>query len=123
MKLEFKGYSDDTFCYYGAPQGHLRRKLEDGRVVDTHWNDHDDCCAGSVRTVLVEASDGRLAVTGVYGQGCCWSVGIAPIDDDDPMPSWPMRWRFEGYTTVLEIDAPDEAVVTLVQPLGEADDE
>ena len=66
-----------------------------------------------------------------------WSVGIAPLGNDKPMPGWPMRWSFGTddyeaqlelamqalvtapcghYSTQLEIDAPDNAVVSLVYP-------
>ena len=42
----------------------------------------------------------------------CWCIGVTPIDEDIPLPSWPMRWSATGYTTVLEIDAPDDADLT-----------
>jgi len=86
--LKFEGSSDDTFgCYWNG-----------GDV------DHDDCANLSVRTIHVKAGGQRMAVTGVYGQECMWSIGIGPIEDDEPMPDWPMRWRFEGYSSILEID-------------------
>ncbi len=106
--VKFEGYSDDTFgCYW---------KKADGRSDDV---DDDDCAQLTVRTMHVKAGDKRMAVTGVYGQECMWSVGIAPIEDDEPMPDWPMRWRFEGYSTVLEIDLPDGFEITLAQPKPE----
>lgn len=101
--LKFEGYSDDTFgCYWKG-----------GDVDD------DDCANLSVRTIYVKAGEQRMAVTGVYGQACMWSVGIAPIEDDNAMPDWPMRWSFSGYSTVLEIDVPDKFEVTLAQPKPE----
>lgn len=100
MRILFEGHSDDTFGAY----------WEGGDV------DHDDCAEGSVRTLLVEAGGQRMAVTGVYGLGCCWSVGIAPVDDDDPMPDWLMVWGFYRYSTRLVIEVPDDFTVRLVHP-------
>lgn len=94
MKITFQGYSDDTFGW----------TRDDGA-----GDNHDDCANGIVRTYAIESGGYRLAVTGVYGRGCMWSVGIAPIEDDDPVPPWPMRWSFDGYSTVLEIDFSDGA--------------
>jgi hypothetical protein len=59
-----------------------------------------------------------MAVTGVYGKGCMWSVGIAPVEDNETLPSWPMTWEFSGYSTVLTLDVPDDASVRLVYPDG-----
>lgn len=116
--LTVRGTSDDTF-QWDYP----------GLIGE---DDHDDCAAGSVRTILVEAvklktcemghqhpdpdKTIRMAITGVFGKGCCWSIGIAPVGDDEPMPDWPMRWRFEDYTAVLEVDIPADATVKLVYP-------
>lgn len=103
MTLKFEGASDDTFgCYWKG-----------GDVDD------DDCANMSVRTMYVKAGDQRMAVTGVYGQACMWSIGIGPIEDDEPMPDWPMRWAFSHYTPILEIDVPDGFEVTLAQPKPE----
>ena len=100
MKVIFEGYSDDTFGAY----------WKGGDV------DHDDCANLTVRTMIVKAGEHRMAVTGVYGQECMWSVGIAPIEDDEPLPPWPMEWTFEKYSAKLTIDLPDGFEITLVQP-------
>ena len=101
--ITFRGDSDDTFgCYW-----------EGGDL------DHDDYARGTTRVIVVTGAGGRLAVTGVYAPGhfCgCWSVGLMPLDEDEPMPPWPMRWRFEAYSTVLEIEVPDGATVRFVVP-------
>ena len=101
VTVRFSGYSDDTFGF----------STSDRRVED-----HDDCAKETVRTVLIQHATGALAVTGVYGHSCLWSVGIAPIDDDDPLPEWPMTWRFEGYTTVLELVVPADALIEFAAP-------
>ena len=98
--LTFCGYSDDTF-------------MCEGPGVDV---DHDDAARMTVRTIVVAAGDQRMAVTGVYGQACMWSIGIAPIDDDEPLPDWGMAWSFKGYSAVLRLTVPDDATVSLVQP-------
>jgi hypothetical protein len=101
--LKFEGYSDDTFgCYW------------DGGDVD-----HDDCANSTMRIIMVKAGDERMLVTGTYaphGIAGTWVVGIAGADEDEPMPSWPMRWSFKGYSTILEMDVPDGFEVTLVYP-------
>lgn len=99
-RIEFRGHSDDTFIF-----GH---------------DSHDDAGQGTVRTVIVEAGGERMAVTGVYGMGCMWSIGIAPVDDDEPMPHWPMTWGFRGYSAVVWLTVPDDATVTLVHPEPDA---
>lgn len=104
--IEFRGYSDDTFGWY--PMG-----------SEADGDDHDDCATFTVRTYVVEHESQRMAVTGVYGTGCMWSVGIAPMDDDEPLPDWPMRWRFTDYSAVLSLTVPDDATVTLVHPKGD----
>jgi len=122
--LTVRGAGDDTFQWdYPGQRGE---------------NDHDDCATGSVRTLHVEAvalktcnmghehpdpaPTSRMAITGVYGIRCLWSIGIAPIEDDDLLPCWPMHWRFEDYSTVLEISIPADATVKLVWPEGAGDE-
>lgn len=100
--LRFEGYSDDTFGWTG----------DDGT-----GDDHDGCASGSVRVYLIQKDGHRMLVTGAYGKGSgCWAVGIAPAEEGDSLPPWPMRWSFEGYSTILEIDAPDGALPRLIVP-------
>jgi hypothetical protein len=107
--LEFWGRGDEYFGW---------QLLEDGAVAH---DDHDDCAALSVRAYHVACGGQRLAVTGVYGRGCMWSVGIGPIDDDEPMPDWEMQWRFRDYTAVLSIVLPDDTLVITLAHDGERD--
>lgn len=61
-----------------------------------------------------------LFVVGHYaptGAGC-WSVGVSPLDEDVPIPDWPIRISARGYTTVLQVDLPDDACV---KPHGSED--
>ena len=100
----FKGGSDDTFMCLDA---------DEKCIID-----HDDCAKLSVRTfeVASESTGARVAVTGVYGLGCMWSVGIGPTEDDEPLPDWLMHWSFRDYTAVLTMTVPDDVTVALVHP-------
>ena len=90
--LKFYGYSDDTFGEYG--------------VTDT---DYDNCSSGESVTFKVTAHGKALFVTGQYSRNNtgCWDVGVS-IEDENNCPEWDMRIYFEDYSTVLEIDVPDD---------------
>lgn len=100
MKVTFEGYSDDTF----------------GAYWDSGDVDHDDAAAGTIRTLKVEAGGYRMAVTGVFNQACHWSIGIGVLEEDDPMPPWPMTWEFKSYTPALTMELPDDFEITLIKP-------
>lgn len=70
------------------------------------------------RPVQIEVRGGGkgLVVVGLYCTNGCWSIGIAPLDEDVPLPDWPLRWTLSGYSTRLEIDAPDTAKVREIKP-------
>lgn len=97
--LKFYGASDDLF-----------------EVHDSTGKETDEYPAYKPATVQVSTNGGSvgLYVTAHYAVApCgCWTIGIAPIDEDQPLPGWPMRWRAEGYSTVLEIEVPADAIVT-----------
>lgn len=100
--LKFHGYSDDSFGEYGLTE-----------------TDHDNCASGAAITFQVSAEDKSVYVTGQYsrcGSGC-WSVSVEPADEDN-LPDWPMRIYFEGYSTVIEIDVPDDTTVQYVERKG-----
>ena len=46
----------------------------------------------------------------------CWSIGIAQLDENVPLPGWPMRFGNLRYSTVLDIDIPKGAVVRQAYP-------
>lgn len=104
--LRFHGNSDDTFGEYG------RRSI-----------DHDNCASGDPIRFLVKSGKDSLIVSGQYGvgPGATWTVGVEQVDDERPLPPWPIRLRACrgcdecGYSPTLEIDAPDGASVTLVK--------
>lgn len=91
--LKFKGYGDDTFGEYNIT----------GTDVDN--------CASCKPIQCVITADGRaVVVTGQYDRfnNGCWDIGISLLYEDKPLPDWAMRIGFEGYSTVLEIDVPDD---------------
>lgn len=107
--LTFQGYSDDTFDCTG-----------DGVNVD-YEVDYEDAASGKPISMLVVGAGGMCIVTGQYcpGQATGWLIGVAPCGDDtDPMPEWPMRLMAgdNNYSVKLEIDAPNNVKVTLVDP-------
>ena len=112
--LRFWGASDDLF-----------------EIESTKRGDGDEIgCFDKPMAVRVRSADRAhgLIVTAVYAsifQGradldvpACWSIGVMPMDEDVPLPTWPMRWRATGYTTELEIDVPADA---LIEDLREGD--
>lgn len=58
---------------------------------------------------LVSGTGGQMRVHVAYNAGGCWSVAVAPADEDIPIPTWPMRFTAKGYTARLEIECPDDA--------------
>lgn len=103
--LKFWGESDDLFEIVGTRRG------EPDEIGCFNQRN------GPPSVLLASESDGgRLIVIASYapGQGrdkvACWAIGIAPADEDVPLPAWPMRWALggRGYSTELQIDVPDD---------------
>lgn len=95
--LKFMGYGDDTFGEYGTTK-----------------DDIDNCASCEPIQCVIEADGTALVVTGQYdrnGTGT-WDIGISLQDEDLSYPDWDMRISFEEYTTVLEIDVPDDFELT-----------
>ena len=95
--LKFMGYSDDTFGEYGTTN-----------------QDVDNCASGKPIQCMIEADGIEIYVTGQYnriGTGT-WDIGVSLLNDENTLPDWKMRMSFEGYTTVLEIDVPDNFKLT-----------
>lgn len=95
-KLTFYGSSDDLF-----------------EIEGTAGKEPDEIGSYDKPVQVTIRADGTgVVVTGIYCDNGCWSIGIAPIDEDVGLPDWPMRWTARGYSTRLEIDAPDKAKVS-----------
>lgn len=107
--LRFEGQSDDTFGEYG-------RTMED----------YDNCASGKpIVFGVVDRTEAGLLVWGQYGgrdrpEGAppCWVVGVQQLEEDAPLPDWPMRFETasNGYSPALVIDAPEGVVVRLFSP-------
>lgn len=97
ITLKFCGFSDDTFGEYSATN-----------------RDVDNCASGKPIQCKISSGKDALFVVGQYdrNKNGCWDIGISQIDEDMPLPAWPMRFSAEGYTTILEIDVPDDYSLT-----------
>jgi len=93
-KLVFYGSSDDLF--YAGP-------------VD----DQDEFY--SPFALIVVADGGQLVVQAHYAAtgAAVWAISVAPVDEDIPIPDWPMRFTLaeRGYSAQLEIEVPDKASI------------
>jgi len=108
-KLQFYGSSDDCFCVEGGG----------------HDNEIDNCADGSTMAYTVKQGDAGLIVTAQYAPEALpgvWTIGVAPLDEDVPIPDWPMRFGLaeRGYSSMLTIEVP-EAVEVLAHGAKDED--
>ena len=98
--LKFYGCSDDLFEIKGTVPG-------DGEPDE----------------VPVGLDDLAMIVIAQYslGDSGCWSIGVAPVDEDYPMPEWPVRLQENdnGYSAELIVEAPSGGFVSMVYPATE----
>ena len=109
--ITIHGLSDDLILISGT-------RPADGEPGE-FYADEDDSGIISIR-----AEDAGLFVIVEYARrniSACWAVGLCQIDEGVPLPDWPMRWSTHenGYSAQLEIDVPDEAVVSQAFPKEE----
>lgn len=101
--LKFYGASDDLF-----------------EVEGTIGGEPDEIgCYDETAAVKVANEHGGLFVVAHYAPknlAACWSIGLMQLDEDVPLPNWPMKWSTggRGYSVLLEIEVPDSAVVSAV---------
>lgn len=103
MKLEFEGYSDDTFGEYGVT-----------------GEDVDNCGTMEPIQCVVDGGEyGRLMVIGQYSKASCnngcWMIGISKVEEEDVLPDWNIS-LLQGdmeYSPVLELEIPDNINVAL----------
>lgn len=94
--LTFYGASDDLF------------ECDDSARRDTE----EIGCYRGPAMYRVQDGDAGLLVVGLYAPNNvvgCWSVGISQLDEDKPLPDWPMVFKAEGYSVRLVITVPDSA--------------
>jgi hypothetical protein len=102
--LKFSGHSDDIFQY---GEGENAVGGDEAYAID------------EVHAFLVRDTKGEgFYVCAMYAPESipcsCWFVGIAPLDQDVPLPHWTIRYEAgleRRYTPVLVIHAPDDVVV------------
>jgi hypothetical protein len=106
--LVFYGASDDLF-----------------EVEGSRGDEPDEIgCFGHIPVVKVVTPAGEgMIVLGVYNSDdlpvaypACWAIGVAPLDEDVPIPAWPISIALggRGYSAALTLTAPADAVVTVV---------
>lgn len=91
-KLMFCGYSDDTF----------------GEIIT--GIDFDNCANGKPITFKVSAGGDCVFVTGRYRDNGCWEIGVCQAEENN-VPWFPMKMRFENYSAILEMEVPDFAEI------------
>ncbi len=100
--LKFYGASDDLFECEGT---------DTGIGEPDEINCYDKSCVIEIKT----RSEEGLRVVGTYAvaDNACWMIGIAPLDENQPIPSWTISYKNgdNGYTAELTILTPDDAVV------------
>lgn len=103
--LMFYGVSDDLFECEGT---HIEEPDEIGC--------YDRPAAVSITT----PQEAGLIIIGYYDNhiNACWSIGILPLDEDVPIPAWPISVKLggRGYSAALTIEVPDDAIVKQVLP-------
>lgn len=99
--LKFRGYSDDTFGEYN--------------ITGT---DVDNCASGNPIQCVVATESETIVVTGQYSRhrNDNWDVGVSfgvsLLDKLNNASNFTMRIYFEDYSTVLEVDVPDDFTLT-----------
>jgi hypothetical protein len=95
--LKFYGASDDLFEIEGYQRG-----------------EPDEISPDSY--VKIMSGEIGLIVTAQYTRIGCWAIGICQIDEDQPIPDWTIFFTTgkpaRGYSVVLNIEAPDDAIMT-----------
>lgn len=100
VHLKFHGHSDHTFGEYE----HFR-------------DDYDNCASGKPIEWRLDAGAEAMVVRGQYVCGGVWMVGVRQVDEDTPLPTWPVRMASERYSAVLHIEAPDGVTMRRVRRL------
>lgn len=106
--LKFYGCSDDLFEIEGTKAG------EPDEIG----------CFEKPAAVNVVYGEAGVRVWAVYARGetGTWMIGIEPLDEDIPVPDWPIRMGLSdgGYSTEIAMDVPDGATVSQVFPAPES---
>jgi len=95
--LKFYGASDDLF-----------------EIDGTAEDEPDERDPGTVEIKDIDGSGLRVHCDYGIAGNACWMVGVAPMDEDAPIPDWPMSFRLggRGYSAELTMKVPDTAKVS-----------
>jgi len=107
--LTFRGHSDDIVC----PE-------VDGAAVDEFYvRSH-----GPIDYALFEVSSGggKLLVDAIYGRGATWRFAVAPVEEDEPLPPWPVAVSMRGYSAALSLTLPELPRIRQLYPEQEDDE-
>ena len=128
-----------TIRFYGSSDDLVQVRDTDsaGRVASDEFSPGDG--NHGILKVAVPDGEGLYVVVQYLGHvSGTWTVGVAPLDGQHPMPGWPMVWRFGAedhdselavamqglgpapcapYSAHLTIDVPDDAEVAVVRPV------
>lgn len=96
VELRFFGHSDDCAEF----------EASDGEAEETYL-DEDGVATFRVGTAMF--------VVLRYEHNGCWSVAPMQIEEETPLPLWPMRIEQykNGYSPVLIVEAPDGVEVSV----------
>ena len=132
----FHGYSDDlAYVKPTDPTAARKGSIEVALGLDDY----------AVFRIEAPSGEGLYVVSKYLSMvSGTWSVGVAPLDGQHPLPDWPMKWRFGAddyekkldlamqalistpcapYSTELEITLPDDAVISVTHPEPYEDEE
>lgn len=98
--------------FYGASDDLLE--------LDGDMSDEFEAYNGAA--VKLNSLCGEMLITAIYAPRCIrapvWSIGIAPVDEDVPIPDWPITMGASGYSAILTIECPDDIQVEEVRDDG-----
>lgn len=92
--------------FYGASDDLIEVEGVKGADEFSAWTKDDDDVAGVFNV------GGKLRVRAIYDG--CWSFSVGQVDEDIPLPDWPIRVRQSAsvpYSVALEIECPDDVKV------------
>lgn len=97
--LKFYGASDDLF-----------------EIEGTGGDEPDERNPGTIQITTPSGEGLRVYCQYSIADNACWMVGVAPIDEDIPIPNWPCMFSLSerGYSAMLTMAVPVDAVVTNV---------
>lgn len=105
--ISFYGASDDLVEVRGCDGADEFNTYETGPLM---WSGE----------VIAPGAVIGLRVYAIYDRNGTWSFAVAKLDEDVPLPDWPIRVRQSPdceYSTALEIDAPVGSRLITTGPL------